>query len=61
MEYGIQLYSVRDAAEQDFAKTLETLAKMGYTEAHTAGNAFDAKLFGELLQKHGIQIIGTRE
>jgi sugar phosphate isomerase/epimerase len=31
MDYGIQLYSVRDAAEQDFGKTLDTLAKMGYT------------------------------
>ena len=35
------------------------LAKMGYTEAHTAGTSFDEKLFYELLQKHGISICGT--
>lgn len=58
---GVQLYTVRDSLQDpDFADlTFRRLAEMGYTEAHTAGNAFDAKLFGELLQKHGIQIIGT--
>lgn len=58
---GVQLYTIRDFmndpafADVAFGK----LAEMGYTEAHTAGNAFDAKLFGELLAKHGIKIIGT--
>ena len=48
---GLQLYTVRDylsdpsLADYTFAR----LAEMGYTEGQTAGNAFDAKLFGELL------------
>ncbi len=58
---GVQLYTVRDylkdpeSADRAFAK----LAELGYTEAHTAGCAFDPKLFFELLTKHGIKVIGT--
>lgn len=58
---GVQLYSIRDYMyEPDMADwAFKKLAELGYTEAHTAGNDFDAKLFGELLNKNGIQIIGT--
>ena len=58
---GVQLYTVRDYLQDpEFADlTFAKLAEMGYTEAHTAGNAFDAKLFGELMAKHGISVIGT--
>ncbi len=58
---GVQLYTIRDyMKDPEFADlAFSKLARMGYTEAHTAGNAFDAKLFYELLQKHGISIIGT--
>ena len=58
---GLQLYTVRDYLKtpEDADKTFATLAKMGYTEAQTAGNAFDAKLFGELAQENGVKIIGT--
>ena len=58
---GLQLYTVRDYLKtpEDADKTFASLAKMGYTEAQTAGNAFDAKLFGELAQKNGVKIIGT--
>ena len=58
---GLQLYTVRDYLKtpEEADKTFATLAKMGYTEAQTAGNAFDAKLFGELAQKNGVKIIGT--
>lgn len=58
---GVQLFTVRDylktpeSAEDAFAR----LAELGYTEAHTAGNRFDAELFGELLAKYGISVIGT--
>ena len=58
---GLQLYTVRDylsdpsLADYTFAR----LAEMGYTEAQTAGNAFDAKLFGELAAKNGVKIVGT--
>ena len=58
---GVQLFTIRDyMKDPEFADlSFSKLAEMGYTEAHTAGNAFDAKLFGELLAKHGISIIGT--
>lgn len=58
---GVQLYTIRDyMRDPEFADlAFAKLAEMGYTEAHTAGNDFDAKLFGELLAKHGISIIGT--
>ena len=58
---GVQLYTIRDfMGDPDFADVaFGKLAEMGYTEAHTAGNAFDAKLFCEILEKHGIKIIGT--
>ncbi len=58
---GVQLYTIRDYMQDpEFADlAFAKLAEMGYTEAHTAGNAFDAKLFGELLAKHGISVIGT--
>ena len=58
---GVQLYTIRDYMQDpDFADVaFAKLAEMGYTEAHTAGNAFDAKLFSDLLAKHGISIIGT--
>ncbi len=58
---GLQLYTVRDyIKDPEFADlTFAKLAEMGYTEAQTAGNDFDAKLFGELLAKHGISIVGT--
>jgi sugar phosphate isomerase/epimerase len=58
---GLQLYTVRDFLKtpEDADKTFSALAKLGYTEAQTAGNAFDAKLFGELAVKNGVKIIGT--
>ena len=58
---GVQLYTIRDymkdpeIADVAFAK----LARLGYTEAHTAGCEFDPILFRDLLAKHGINIIGT--
>ena len=58
---GVQLYTVRDyIKDPEFADlTFAKLAEMGYTEAHTVVNDFDAKLFGELLDKHGISVVGT--
>lgn len=58
---GLQLYTVRDyMKDEDFMDlTCKKLAEMGYTEAHTAGNAVSVEKFGEILKKHGISIIGT--
>lgn len=58
---GLQLYTVRDhmADPESADATFARLAGLGYTEVHTAGNKFDAALFGELLSKHGLSVIGT--
>ena len=58
---GLQLYTVRDLLTdpETADRTFAALSSMGYTEAQTAGNAFDAKLFGELTSKNGIKIVGT--
>ena len=58
---GVQLYTARDLMrDPDYADlTFKKLAEMGYSEAHTAGCAFDDATFAELLKKHGISIIGT--
>ncbi len=58
---GLQLYTIRDYLKSpEFADVaFKKMNELGYTEAQTAGNAFDAKLFGELAAKNGISIIGT--
>jgi len=58
---GLQLYSIRDyMKDPEFADVaFGKVAKLGYTEAHTAGNAFPEQQFVDLLHKHGINIIGT--
>ena len=57
---GLQLYTVRDfITDPEFADlSFRRLRELGYTETQTAGHPFDAKLFGELLAKNGIRIIG---
>ncbi len=37
MKYGLQLYSIRDMAGEDFEKTLKTVAEMGYDLVESAG------------------------
>ena len=58
---GLQLFTVRDyITDPEFADlSFKRLREMGYTEAQAAGNAFDAKLFGELLAKNGIRVVGN--
>lgn len=60
MEYGIQLYSVRDLAEKDFAAALEAVANMGYTHVEFAG-FFDipAKEMKAMLDSNGLKVSGT--
>ena len=60
MEYGIQLYSVRDAAEQDFGKTLDSLAQMGYT--HMEFDEFfghSAEEIKAMLDRNGLKVSGA--
>lgn len=58
---GLQLYTIRDyMKDPEFADVaFKKVAELGYTEAHTAGNAFPEQQFVDLLHKHGINIIGT--
>ena len=46
MKYGLQLYSVRDAAEKDYEMTLREVAAMGYEYVEPAG------FFGQLSAVH---------
>lgn len=60
MEYGIQLYSVRDRAEENFEKTLETLANMGYT--HMEFDEFfghTAEEVKAMLERYNLKISGA--
>ena len=60
MEYGIQLYSLRDLAEQNLGAALEAVAKMGYTHVEFAGffghSAEDVKA---MLDHNGLKVSGT--
>ena len=37
MDYGIQLYSVRDLAEKDLSAAVKRVAEIGYCIKHTFG------------------------
>ena len=58
---GLQLYTVRDyLKDPEFADlTFQKLRELGYTEVQTAGTEFDEMLFGELLTKNGLSVVGT--
>ena len=59
-QYGLQLYSVRDAMEVDFEGTLKKVAEMGYTYVEFAGFfGHSAEEVKSLLDKYGLIISGT--
>jgi len=57
---GLQLYTLRDLMEQDFAGTLREVAKIGYegVEFYNYGG-FSAEQLKALLQELGLKAIGT--
>ena len=58
--YGIQLYSVRDAMKEDMAGALKKIAELGYTSVEFAG--FFSKSADEvkaMLDEYGLKISGT--
>jgi len=60
MEYGIQLYSVRDAMAADMEGTLAAVAKMGYKTVEFAGFfGRTAEEVSAMLKKYGLRISGT--
>ncbi|MBQ9086640.1 MAG: sugar phosphate isomerase/epimerase [Clostridia bacterium] len=60
MNYGLQLYSVRDITEKDFEKALKQVAEMGYTLVESAGflghKAEDVKA---MLEHYGLTLCST--
>lgn len=60
MEYGIQMYSIRDVAEKDFRKALKTVAKLGYRYVEFAGFfGHAAKDVRGWLDEYGLICSGT--
>ena len=60
MNYGLQLYSVRDSASKDMDKTLREVAAMGYEFVEFAGFfGHPAEEIREMLEKYNLRVSGT--
>lgn len=60
MEYGIQMYSVRDAVKQDYEKALLQMGELGYKKAELFGGMNpDAKTIRRWADNAGLKISGT--
>ena len=60
LDYGIQLYSVRDAMEKDVASTLQKIADMGYKYVEFAGFfGHSAQEIRSMLDSTGLVCSGT--
>lgn len=60
MEYGIQMYSVRDITEKDMDGALKALAETGYKNVEFAGFfGIPAQEIADMLAKYGLTVSGT--
>lgn len=60
MNYSLQLYSVRDAAKENYGDMLRAVAEIGYHAVETAGfYGLSAEEFSSLLKEYGLKISGT--
>ena len=60
MEYGLQLYSVRDLAQKNMEEALRKVADIGYKLVETAGFfGQTAEVMREILERYGLKISGT--
>lgn len=60
MEYGIQLYSVRDLAKQNFEEALRTVASLGYRYVEFAGFfGHSAEEVRAMLARYGLAVSGA--
>ncbi|MBQ9944511.1 MAG: sugar phosphate isomerase/epimerase [Clostridia bacterium] len=60
MEYGIQMYSVRDAVAQDYQAAFMQMGKLGYQKAELFGGMLpDAKTIRLWADQAGLKISGT--
>ena len=58
--YGLQLYSVRDSAKEDFAGTLKRVAELGYKYVEPAGFfGHTAEEVKKMLDDNGLVLTGT--
>lgn len=60
MNYGIQLYSVRDLAEQNLEEAVKQMAALGYTDMEFAGFfGRSAEQVAAMLAENGVRVSGT--
>jgi len=60
MEYGLQLYSIRDLTEKDFEGALKRVAEIGYKMVETAGFfGHSAEEVDALMKKYGLKVCST--
>ena len=60
MEYGLQLFSVRDVTENDLEGALRQVAEMGYSAVEFAGFfGHSAQEVKGWLDKYGLKVSGT--
>jgi len=60
MKYGVQLFSVRNSAKNDYEGTLRTLSKMGYSMIEPAGFfGLSAKEVRDMADRYGLEITST--
>lgn len=60
MNYGLQLFSVRDFTEKDLAETLKQVAKIGYKKMEFAGFfGHSAEEVKAMLEENGLTVSGT--
>lgn len=60
MNYGLQLYSVRDLAQENYSEALRRVAEMGYKMVEPAGFfGISAKEVAAMLQHYGLTVCST--
>ena len=60
MEYGLQLYSVRDLTEKNFEEAVRNVAALGYKFVETAGFfGRTPEQFNALMAETGLRLSGT--
>lgn len=60
MKYGLQLFSVRDSAKENFEETLGKVAEMGYKMVEPAGFfGHSAEEVAAMMKKYGLEVCST--
>ena len=60
MDYGIQLYSVRDLAEKDLSAAVKHVAELGYSSVEFAGFfGHSPEEVNEMLRENNLRVSST--